>query len=78
MYNYETETYKKQFNLNIYSSMYGINTTYYLYNIDVCLSQNGSLILFINPEQVRNNYLYKRQFRQLSLITESQVNTLSK
>ncbi|VVC26493.1 Hypothetical protein CINCED_3A008217 [Cinara cedri] len=44
---------------------------------NVCLSQNGCLLLNINIKQVQTNYLYKSQFRQLSLITESEVDTLS-
>lgn len=43
----------------------------------MCLSQDGSLLLNINPEQIQNNYLYKKQFRQLSLATESNMDTLS-
>lgn len=36
------------------------------------------MILNITPEQTKENYLYKRQFKQQSLIEEHDVNILFK
>ncbi|VVC25289.1 Hypothetical protein CINCED_3A007990 [Cinara cedri] len=45
---------------------------------NICLSQNGCLRLNINLEEVQIHLLHKRQFKQMSLTTVSQVDTISK
>ncbi|XP_022160395.1 uncharacterized protein LOC111026601 isoform X2 [Myzus persicae] len=44
---------------------------------NIRLSRNGSILLNITQEHAKDNYLYKRQFKQQSLTTEHDVNFLS-
>lgn len=61
-------------NVGLYIVQENIWRTFPIKNLR--LSQNGRMILNINPEQTKENYLYKRQFKQQSLIKEHDVNIL--
>lgn len=61
-------------NVGLYIVQENIWRTFPIKNLR--LSQNGRMILNINPEQTKENYLYKRQFKQQSLIKEYDVNIL--
>ncbi|XP_060840763.1 uncharacterized protein LOC132921642 isoform X1 [Rhopalosiphum padi] len=43
---------------------------------NIKFSQNGCMVLNITPQQTKELYLYKRQFKQQSLIAEHDVNIL--
>ncbi|XP_025205524.1 uncharacterized protein LOC112601880 [Melanaphis sacchari] len=65
---------KKTSNVGLYIVQENIWRQFPIKNIR--LSQNGCLTLYITPELTKEHYLYKRQFKQQSLIEEYDVNIL--
>lgn len=77
------KTYGENFPLKVLKQLNKNNNLYslinhFIYVKDINVSQNGCILLNVTSKDIKINCLYKRKLKKLSIVSESQVDNLTK